>query len=55
LLGQIYTQTNVTDEQRDKYNQIVSQVLLDLVNKEPDQPFELPMIAVIAHEQKPSE
>lgn len=45
---------NLTDEQRDKYNQVAHQVLLDLVNKEPDQPFSLPMIAIIAHGQKSS-
>ena len=44
--------TNMTDEQRDKYNQVAPQVLLDMVGKEPDQPFDLPMIAIIAHGQK---
>lgn len=46
---------NLTDEQRAKYNQVAHQVLLDMISKERDQPFNLPMIAIIAHGQKPSE
>ena len=46
---------NLTDEQRAKYNQVAYQVLLDMVGKERDQPFDLPMIAIIAHGQKPNE
>lgn len=42
----------LTDELQDKYNQMMPQVLLDIVNKESDQPFDLPMIAIIAHGQK---
>jgi ubiquinone/menaquinone biosynthesis C-methylase UbiE len=51
----ILKNANLTDEQRGKYNQVVYQVLLDMVGKEPDQPFDLPMVAIIAHGQKPVE
>jgi ubiquinone/menaquinone biosynthesis C-methylase UbiE len=51
----IIQNANLTDEQRDKYNQVVHQVLLDLVNKDRSQPFDIPMVAIIAHGQKPSQ
>jgi hypothetical protein len=49
---QILKDANLTDEQREKYDQVVHQVLLDMIGKEPDQPFDLPMIA---QGQKPAE
>ena len=45
---------NLTDEQREKYNQVLREVLLDMVNKNPDESFHLPMIAILAHGQKPA-
>ncbi|CAF1070609.1 unnamed protein product [Adineta steineri] len=53
-LQPILKAANLTDEQRDKYNTMVPQVLLDMIGKEQDQPFNLPMIAIIAHGQKPA-
>ncbi|UJR16691.1 hypothetical protein I4U23_003591 [Adineta vaga] len=44
---------NMTDEQRDKYNKVAYEVLLDMVNKKPNEAFDIPMIAIIAHGQKP--
>jgi demethylmenaquinone methyltransferase/2-methoxy-6-polyprenyl-1,4-benzoquinol methylase len=52
---QMLKDANLTGEQREKYDQVVHQVLLDMIGKEPNQPFDLPMIAIIAHGQKPAE
>ena len=46
---------NLTDVQRNKYHQVAYQVLLDMIGKDRDKPFEVPMIAIIAYGKKPSQ
>ena len=52
-LSPMVKDANLTDEQRIKYDQVAPQVVRDLVGKEPHQPFDLPMVAIIAHGRKP--
>jgi len=54
-ISPIIQNANLTDEQRNKYNQVVHQVLLDLVSRDPNQPFDVSMVAIIGHGQKPSQ
>ena len=54
-LSPMVKDANLTDEQRTRYDQVAPQVVRDLVGKAADQPFDLPMIAIIARGQKPWE
>ena len=53
-ISPIIKDANLTDEEREKYDQVAPQVLHDMVGKESNQPFHLPMIAILARGQKPA-
>jgi len=51
----ILASLNLTSEQRLKYIQLAPQILLDLIGNNPDQAFDLSMIAILAYGQKPAQ
>lgn len=53
IIDSFLQSANMTAEEREKYNQIVHSVLLDMVNKKPEEPFHVPMVAILAHGRKP--
>ena len=55
MAGLMLNDSDLTEEKQEKYYQVMLQVLPDMVGKDRDQPVDLPMIAIIAHGQKPAE
>ena len=45
---------NLTKEQREKYNELAPQVVLDMIGNNPNQSFDFPIIAILAYGQKPT-